>query len=272
MLGAVSDTPKLDAELLLAHVLGKRRSYLYAWPEREPGAVQVQHYHDLLHRRCAGEPIAHLIGQREFWSLPLAVDRSTLIPRPDTERLVELALQYTDAVAATCSARPVRLLDLGTGSGAIALALASERPAWQITAVERESAALALAERNRSALALGNVQLLASDWFSAIASGERFHTIVSNPPYIDPEDPHLRRGDVRFEPRSALIAADHGLADIAHIAAQAGDYLLAGGWLLVEHGAEQGAAVRDLFARLAYTEVQTWRDAGERERVTGGRS
>ncbi len=267
----VSDTAKLDAELLLAFVLGKPRSYLFAWPEREPGVAEVSHYRALLARRLAGEPVAHLIGSREFWSLPLMVDASTLIPRPETERLVELALQCTDRMTVATSRQQVRVLDLGTGTGAIAMALASERRAWKLVGVEQEPAALALAKRNRAALALGNVELVQSNWFAALPRGERFHTIVSNPPYIDADDPHLQEGDVRFEPRSALVAADRGLADIAHIVRAAPAYLEPGGWLLLEHGATQGDAVRSLLTGSGYSSVQTWRDYGDRERVTGGR-
>lgn len=267
-----SDTPRLDAEVLLAHCLDKPRSYLYTWPDREVAGPEADAYRRLLARRSGGEPIAHLTGTREFWSLRLAVDGSTLIPRPDTERLVEIALACTDAFAASSAVRPIRVLDLGTGSGAIALALASERPAWRVTGAEREAAALALAERNRRACGLANVGWLRSDWFAAVPNGERFHTVVGNPPYIDAGDAHLGEGDVRFEPRSALVAAEGGLADIRRIAAAASNYLLPRGWLLLEHGAEQGLAVRALLAERNFRDVQTWRDEGHRERVSGGRA
>lgn len=263
-IAAVSDTAALDAELLLAFCLGRERSYLYTWPEREVAAEVAQRFLDLLARRATGEPIAHLTGRREFWSLDLAVDASTLIPRPDTERLVELALELLPAT-------PCEVLDLGTGTGAIALALASERPRWSLLGVDVAAEAVALATGNAARLGIDNAHFIQSDWFTAVPPAVRYALIVSNPPYIDADDPHLREGDVRFEPRRALVAADHGLADIAAIAAQAGAHLVSGGWLLFEHGADQAAAVRTLLAQRGFMEVATWCDWGGRERVTGGR-
>jgi release factor glutamine methyltransferase len=259
-----SDTAQLDAELLLAHCLGRGRSHLYAWPEREVETQAEQRYRGLLARRAAGEPVAHLTGEREFWSLPLAVDPSTLIPRPDTERLVEVALELADA-------RPRSVLDLGTGSGAIALALARERPAWQVTGIDLSAEAVALAEGNRARLGIANASFLHSDWFSALAPTARFGLIVGNPPYIAADDPHLDQGDVRFEPRSALVAGDDGLADIRRIVAGAGAFLGADGWLLLEHGWRQGGAVRALFAGAGYRDVESWSDYGGNERLSGGR-
>lgn len=258
-----SETPRLDAELLLAHCLGRDRSHLYAWPEREVSADVEARFRQLLARRTAGEPVAHLTGEREFWSLPLAVDASTLIPRPDTERLVEVALEIADP-------RPLDVLDLGTGSGAIALALARERPGWRVTGVDMSADAVALAERNRASLSIANARFVRSDWFSALGV-ERFDLIVGNPPYIAPDDSHLDQGDVRFEPRSALVAGEGGLADIRHIVTAARDFLVPGGWLLLEHGWQQGAAVRALLAAAGFDEVASWRDYGDNERLSGGR-
>lgn len=258
-----SDTPALDAELLLAHVLGKSRSYLRTWPERELTAEQLQQFEMLMTRRRQGEPVAYLLGSQGFWSLELQVSADTLIPRPDTERLVELALELGPV-------HPARVLDLGTGTGAIALALAAERRHWQVTGVDRMSAAVALAENNGRQLKLENAQFFASDWFGAVA-GQYFDLIVSNPPYIAVDDPHLQQGDVRFEPASALVSGADGLDDIRHITGAAPAYLKNRGWLLLEHGWEQADAVRQLLEQRGFTDVQSWRDLGGHQRVSGGR-
>lgn len=266
-LAAVSDSPRLDLEIILAHILQKSRTHLFAWPEQSLTAAQASVFSELFARRLSGEPVAHIVGVREFWSLPLAVDSSTLIPRPDTELLVEAALGL---FAADKKNTQRRLLDLGTGTGAIALALASEQPSWQCLAVDKELAAVALAEKNRTQLKLNNVTIRQSDWFSALAVAPAFDMIVSNPPYIDPQDPHLTQGDVRFEPLSALIAHNKGLADLEFIIATAVDYLLPEAWLLLEHGYDQGAAVRELLQASQYREIKTIRDLGGNERVTLG--
>lgn len=260
-LAPVSASPRLDVELLLCAATRCSRTQLYARPEAELTPTQERAFEGLLARRRGGEPMAYLLGERGFWSLTLKVTPATLIPRPETELLVELAL----ALVAESRAR---VLDLGTGSGAIALALAHERPQWRITGVDRSAAALAVAEANRAALALDTVQFRAGDWLAD--EGGRYHLIVANPPYVDPADPHLDQGDVRFEPRAALVAAEQGLADLRAIAAAAPDHLLAGGWLLLEHGADQSAAVRSLCAG-RMEQVQTWRDLAGHERVSGGR-
>jgi len=259
---AVSDSAALDTELLLCHCLQCTRTYLYTWPERIVPDAAAQQFQSLLARRAAGEPIAYLIGSREFWSLPLAVNASTLIPRPDTETLVEWALELIDATEAA-------VLDLGAGSGAIALALASEKPRWSVSGVDLNADAVALAQGNAENLKLANAHFLQSDWFSALGA-QTFDLIVSNPPYIDAGDPHLQLGDVRFEPRGALVADRGGLGAIADIGAQAARYLRAGGWLLFEHGWGQGAAVRELLARNGFDKVETRRDAGGHERISGG--
>jgi release factor glutamine methyltransferase len=260
-LAAASPSPRLDLELLICAAAGCSRTALYARPETELPTTALARFETLLARRQGGEPMAYLLGAREFWSLSLRVSPATLIPRPETERLVELALALVAEPRA-------RALDLGTGSGAIALALASERPAWRITGIDRSAAALQVAESNRTALALDNVRFRRDDWLA----GERgrYHLIVANPPYVDPRDPHLTRGDVRFEPRAALIAAEQGLAALRAIAGAAPAHLLPGGWLLLEHGADQGAAVRALCAT-ALEEVRSWRDLAGCERVSGGR-
>lgn len=258
-----SPTPRLDAELLLAQALGKSRSYLRTWAEREVDAAQQARFAADLERRRAGEPVAYILGRQGFWSLELEVAPHTLIPRPDTELLVETTL-------ALLPAAPAAILDLGTGTGAIALALASERPAWRVTGVDRVPEAVALAERNRTRLKLDSAAFAESHWFGALA-GQRYHAIVSNPPYIAAADHHLDQGDVRFEPSSALVAGEDGLDDIRLIVAQAPDHLEAGGWLLLEHGFDQAAAVRELLAARGFTAVESWRDLGGHERISLGR-
>ena len=259
-----SDTAQLDAELLLAFVLDKPRSYLYTWPDRTVEQAQAERYLTLLERRKQGEPVAYLLGRQGFWTLDLEVAEHTLIPRADTELLVEatLALGAADA--------PLQVLDLGTGSGALALALASERSLWQVTGVDRIESAVALAQRNQQQLQLTNVQFLVSHWFSAIA-GQRYALIVSNPPYIADNDPHLQQGDVRFEPLSALVSGADGLDDIRLIITQAPSCLLADGWLLLEHGFDQAHAVRELLCQAGFVDVASQRDLSGHERISLGR-
>ncbi|MFQ2749379.1 peptide chain release factor N(5)-glutamine methyltransferase [Aeromonas caviae] len=259
---ASGESPRADADALLCHLLDCRRSYLMTWPEHELDAAQQATLAGWLARRLNGEPIAHLIGEREFWSLPLKVSPATLIPRPDTEVLVEQAL-------ARLPGGPCALLDLGTGTGAIALALKSERPDADVWAVDRMPAAAALARTNSAALGLP-IEVRDGSWFAPLSDAPRFAMIVSNPPYIDGTDPHLHEGDVRFEPRSALVAEEQGLADIRIIVAGAPAHLLPGGWLLLEHGWDQGEAVRQLLLQQGYVQVETVRDYGDNERVTLG--
>ncbi|WP_429047767.1 peptide chain release factor N(5)-glutamine methyltransferase [Aeromonas veronii] len=264
---AEGESPRADADVLLCHLLDCRRSYLMTWPERELDAAQQATLQTWLARRLNGEPIAHLVGEREFWSLPLKVSPATLIPRPDTEVLVEQAL-------AKIPQGPCAVLDLGTGTGAIALALKSERPEVDVWAVDRMADAAALARENSAALGLP-IEVRDGSWFEPLGEPDhdetpRFAVIVSNPPYIDGADPHLEQGDVRFEPRSALVADDAGLADIRHIVAHAPAYLLTDGWLLLEHGWDQGEAVRQLLRDGGYREVATVRDYGDNDRVTLG--
>lgn len=258
-----SPTAALDSELLLAHAIGKPRSFLRTWPEYQPEPPELETFQGLLARRRSGEPIAYLLGEQGFWSLDLQVSEATLIPRPDTERLVELALEHGPSGNA-------KVLDLGTGTGAVALALASERPAWHIIATDVVPAAVALAESNRARLALANVQVQQSNWFAAV-EGTRFDLVVSNPPYIRSSDPHLRRGDVRFEPASALVSGADGLDAIRHIVQHAPEYLYAGGWLLLEHGWDQAEAVVALLAQRGFVDARSWQDIGGQQRVSGGR-
>ena len=258
-----SDSPSLDAAVLLCHALDKPRSFLLTWPDKTLEAEQLSDFQNLLQRRLSGEPIAYITGEREFWSLPLKVSPTTLIPRPDTERLVEVALDKA-------SSNQGDILDLGTGTGAIALALASELPSRNVWGVDLKTDAQQLAQSNATALNLTNTQFLAGSWFEPILSGTEFALIVSNPPYIEKEDPHLTQGDVRFEPLSALVAEEKGLADIRHIATQARSYLINEGWLMFEHGFEQGEAVRNLLLSLGYDQVETYKDYGDNDRVTIG--
>jgi len=258
-----SPTARLDAELLLAAALGKSRSYLHTWPEKIVSSEAALAFADFLVRRRGGEPVAYILGQQGFWKLDLEVAPHTLIPRPDTELLVEAALELLPAT-------PARVLDLGTGSGAIALALANERPAWHVTAVDRVPEAVALAERNRQRLGLNNATVLSSHWFSAL-DGLRFQLIISNPPYIASSDPHLAQGDVRFEPASALVAGADGLDDLRLIIAQAPAHLEADGWLMLEHGYDQAEAVRELLSAQGFSEVHSRTDLGGHQRISLGR-
>ncbi len=256
-----SDTPRLDAELLLARVLNKPRTFLFGWPEHRLTAEQEEQYCQWLDRRRRGEPVAHILGLREFWSLPLAVNSSTLIPRPDSEHLVEVALQKLPT-------RRGRLLDLGTGTGALALALASECPQATVVAVDKVAEAVQLAESNRRHLGLANVTVQRSDWFAQVQG--RFEVIVSNPPYIAASDPHLNQGDLRFEPHSALVAGADGLDDIRCIIAQAPQFLCNKGWLLLEHGWQQAEAVTALLKACGFAQVFSSKDLAGNPRVSGG--
>jgi len=265
-LQTLSDSPRLDLELILCHLLQKNRTWLFTWSDKILSAAELEQFQQLFARRKAGEPIAHILGQREFWSLPFKVNNSTLIPRPDTELIIEIVVEL---FAQDDAVQPRNCLDLGTGTGAIALAIASEKKHWQILAVDFSADAVALAQENRAHLGFDYVHIQQSDWFAQIPA-QQFDVIVSNPPYIDPQDPHLEQGDVRFEPRSALIAGNNGMADIEHIIAQAPRYLTAGGYLLLEHGYDQGEAVRALLNAQHFTQVHSRRDYGGNERITLG--
>ncbi|MBF0690309.1 peptide chain release factor N(5)-glutamine methyltransferase [Providencia alcalifaciens] len=259
---SASDSAKRDAQILLQYTTGRSRTYILAFDETKLTSDEQTQLDALLMRREQGEPIAYIVGEREFWSLPLYVSPATLIPRPDTECLVEQALVRLPN--AEC-----RILDLGTGTGAIGLALASELPNSCVIGVDFNPEAVALAQRNQQRLALPNIQFSQSDWFASLPN-ELFDMIVSNPPYIDEGDIHLSQGDVRFEPSTALIADNHGFSDLEHIIATSKQYLKQQGWLLLEHGWQQGSTVRELFNENGYTNVETCLDYGGKERVSLG--
>ena len=270
-----STSSRIDCEVILSTAIEQTRTYLYTWPEKTLSDHQQKIFLQNLDRRINGEPIAYIVGQKEFWSLSLFVNESTLIPRPESELLVEVTLELLSDVSAECIPA-VKIADLGTGTGAIALALASENSQWQVWGLENNKNALELAKKNQQQLDLPNVTLLLSDWFSALSEKEsfqkhaqQFNIIVSNPPYIDINDKHLQEGDVRFEPLSALVAHDHGLADIEIIIRQASAYLLQSGWLVFEHGNQQAEAVARCFKKYGFQCVFTRNDLAGHPRVTG---
>lgn len=253
-----------EARLLLAHALGKPVAWLYAHADDGIDDSAVQDFTVLVELRAAGEPVAYLTGRRGFWTLELEVNADTLIPRPETELLVELALSRLPA------GMSVLVADLGTGSGAIALAIAKERPQAKVIATDASEGALAVALRNASLNRVANVEFRHGSWFAPLV-GERFELIASNPPYIAEGDPHLQQGDLRFEPATALSSGRDGLDDIREIVAGAGEHLIAGGWLLLEHGFDQGALIRSLLETVGFVEVTTEVDLEGRDRVTLGR-
>jgi len=255
------DTRRLDAEVLLCHVLHQDRVYLHSHREHELTAAQQIRFDELLRRRAAGEPVAYLVGEKEFWSMRLEVTPETLIPRPETELLVSEALRQLPHDAAA----PVA--DLGTGSGAIALAIASERPQLHVVATDASAAALEVARRNARRLGITNVEFRQGNWCEAIGD-ERYTMIISNPPYIPVDDPHLRQGDVRCEPRQALAAGDDGLAALRAISTGARAHLVPQGILLLEHGFDQDAAVKRLLTDLGYTRITLQRDLAGLPRIT----
>lgn len=265
----ISDTAKLDAEILLCHVLECERTYLFTWPDKVVDANQVEQFEQLCQQRQAGHPIAHIVGYRDFWSLRLKVSPSTLIPRPDTETLVEHALSVTSELEALNKTQRYKGLDLGTGTGAIALSLAQELPHWDWLAADFIEDAVLLAKANAEFNQIKNCKIIQSDWFAQIPA-QSFHLIVSNPPYIDQDDPHLALGDVRFEPLSALTADDHGLSDIKNIIEQAKAFLLPGGLLMIEHGNTQAQSVQAIFRQHGYTKVTTIQDLSENDRISVG--
>jgi len=258
-----TDAPRLEAELLLAHALGCARSRFHAHPEETPDDGSLKAFASLVAARRAGEPIAYLTGEREFWSLKLKVTPATLIPRPETELLVEQALRRVPADAEW------RLLDLGTGSGAVALALASERPRCRVTATDVSAAALRVARENAASLGVKNLEFLQGHWYAPLGS-RRFHLVVSNPPYIKDGDAHLQQGDLRFEPRTALAAGQDGLEAIRSIVQRAPRHLERGGAVYLEHGLDQADAVRALLRVQGFSGMETLRDLQGHERVTGG--
>jgi release factor glutamine methyltransferase len=256
---------RLDAEVLLAHVLGCTRSMLLAHGERGVAAVDATRYRELIERRAAGEPVAYLTGTREFWSLPLAVTPAVLIPRPETELLVERVLGLGTPLAAKRREQALGVLELGTGSGAIALALASAAPAWSITAVDRSPDALHVARRNAQLLGLTRVEWLAGDWLGPVA-GRRFELVCSNPPYLGAGDPSLAA--LRYEPLQALVAAHDGLGALHRIILDARAHLMPGGYLVLEHGSTQAAPVATALVAAGYARVVCHRDLAGHDRVT----
>lgn len=263
----LDDAPRFEAELLLCDVLGWPRSRLYACPEHQPSASERAAYAALVAQRVAGEPLAYLLGSQPFMDFTLAVTPDVLIPRADTETLVQAALA-SEAASATAP----QVLDLGTGSGAVAIALARARPRWQLTATDISEAALLVAQANANRLGVADrIRFLLADWFHGLPDDRRYDLVVSNPPYVAEADPHLADPGIAAEPRQALVAGPEGLDALHRIAAEARLRLKPGGCLWLEHGHEQGPAVRDLLARLGYHAVATHRDAGGRERVTCGR-
>lgn len=258
-----ASSARIEAQCLLQAVLQVNRAYLLSHPEQSLNEKQLSRYRVFLERRLAGEPIAYILGKREFYGLNFKVTPATLIPRSETELLVELALQRIPQGGV------FRMLDLGTGSGALALSIAYARPDVAVVAVDASSAALEVAQFNTQNLGLKNVRCLHSDWFTAL-HGERFDLIVANPPYVADDDTHLMQGDLRFEPRSALAAGADGLDDIRRIIAQAQAHLNPDAWLLLEHGHDQAVRVRDLLQQAGYISVFSARDLADIERVSGG--
>lgn len=253
---------RLEAEILLAHALEATRSFLYAHPDLDLPTNRVGTFRKLVRRRIKGEPIAYITGRREFWSLPLRITPDVLIPRPETEKLVEAALERLPP------GEVLRIADLGTGSGAIALAIATERPACEIHATDSSRSAVDLANENAKALAVQTVTFHKGSWFGPLEG--HFDLVVCNPPYVAADDPCLKQGDLRFEPRKALCPGPDPLSAIKVISEQARARLNPGGWLLVEHGMKQGNEVREIFSRDGYREVETLRDLSGHERVTLG--
>lgn len=261
---AQSGLAPLDAQVLLAHVVRRARSWLVAHRDDALRNEEAIAFFALARRRRNGEPVAYLVGRREFWGLSLQVNPAVLVPRPETETLVQLALEWLPAD------RPVRVLDLGTGSGAIALAIARERPHAQVIAVDSSPGALAVARANAGALGLRNVTLLESDWFASV-DDEPFDLVASNPPYVAANDPHLATDDVRFEPLAALVAGADGLDALRAIVLASLPRLVPGGALLLEHGYDQAAAVRLLLEDAGYDEVTARRDLAGISRIAAGR-
>lgn len=256
----------LEVDILLSHCLRRNSAYLYAWPDYYPSIQEIEVFFEQIARRKAGEPIAYLLEQKEFWSLSLKVSKDVLIPRPETELLVEeILLRFPDK-------KRVRVLELGTGSGAIALALAIERPEWEIVAIDSSTAAIEIAKYNSNQLSVRNLEFYVGNWFSALAhfipDKDLFDVVVSNPPYIAASDPHLFSGDLRYEPKAALISGEDGLNDLRQIIAQANQYLVSEGLLIVEHGFEQGQAVQNLLKVHGFKNIETIKDLSQQDRVS----
>ena len=263
-LQATSPSPAVDASILLCHVLGCSPGHLIAWPDNQLSPHQATQFNNILQQRIEGKPVAYITGEREFWSLSLKVTSDVLIPRPETETLVEFVLEkFSSSPALTVA-------DLGTGSGAIACALAVERPAWNIIATDSSTEALDIARHNASAHKLENIRFVHGQWLEPLSELD-FDLIISNPPYIAIEDPHLAQGDVRFEPEAALASGKQGMDAITHLALQAGQRLKDGGWLIVEHGYDQQQLVYDCFLQGGFEDILQLTDLAGQPRVTAGR-
>jgi len=263
-LESASDSARLDAELLIAHALNIPRSRFIADPDQVLDVQQLKQIQTLIDRRTQGEPIAYILGCKHFWDLELKVTPDVLIPRPDTELLVETALNLFSADA------PTSVLDLGTGSGAIAIAIAKARPHWHVCASEESRAALTVAIENAEQYQLHNLTLLQSHWFDDLVKDKLYNLILSNPPYVPQNDPHLQQGDVRFEPQQALVSGEDGLDAIRYLIAESQKHLLPDGWLMLEHGYDQGELVQQLFVEGGYKDVQQRKDIGGHVRLTMG--
>ncbi|BFT30716.1 peptide chain release factor N(5)-glutamine methyltransferase [Alteromonas sp. D210916BOD_24] len=265
------ESPSVDAKVLLAHVLDTSQTYLFTWPDKTLSEDAKTQFEQAIARRQTGEPVAYIIGKRDFWTLSLQTSVHTLIPRPDTEVLVETVLNWARQRQAQVNKNDdvLTLCDLGTGTGAIALALASELPTSRVTGVDFLEQAVQLAGQNAKANHITNAHFLQSDWFSSL-DNQRFDAIVSNPPYIEDSSPYLLEGDVRFEPSSALTSGEDGLEDIRHIIALAPKYLKEAGLLAFEHGFDQAAPVQALLQQAGFEQVSTAKDYGGNDRVTWG--
>ena len=259
-----SDTPKIDAEVLLQHVVQRPLAWLISHGDKPASIEHIKRYYALIAERQRGQPVAYLTGEKEFWSLTLKVDSRVLVPRPDTETLVEQALARLTPTQTT------QVLDLGTGSGAIALAIAKERPLAEVIAVDSSEEALDLATENARRNHVDNVAFLHSDWFAEVPAHMRFDLIASNPPYVHAEDPHLSEPDLRFEPAVALVGGGDGLDDIRMIVNNTPDFLQSGGWLLIEHGYDQAAAVVALYSSRGFQRIETYQDLNGQPRCTVG--
>lgn len=263
-LSKTSPSARLDAQVLLTHILNCNTAHLAAWPEKELSSEQEKNYLNLIQQRQQGLPVAHLTGSREFWSLNFLVNNSTLIPRPETETLIEFILEnFGDK-------KELKLLDIGTGTGAIALSIANEKPAWEIIGSDISKQAIQLANSNKEQFEITNCKFTQSDWFNNITTND-FDIIVSNPPYIANDDPHLKEGDVRFEPHSALTSGDNGMDDIEHLCTQAKNHLKSNSWLIIEHGYNQQHLVAECFAKNNFIDIEQKQDLAGHVRMTAGK-
>lgn len=256
----ISETPHREAEILLAHALEKPRTYLHTYPEHEINQTDLDTFQQSLHRRLQGEPIAYILGHTAFWDFELKVTHDTLIPRPETELIVELILEKLT------EQEKIYIADLGTGSGAIALALAKERPHWELHATDQSHAALIIAQQNAQQLGVNNIKFFQGEWCMALPS-QKYQAIVSNPPYIAENDPHLKQPGMAFEPQTALVSGNDGLDALRQIISQSSNYLMPNGLLILEHGFDQAPAVRALMQQSGYQQITSYRDLAGHERV-----